>query len=360
MKEAPDRNDYQVWLIDYLDGTLDSTREAALFAFLEKNPDLKEELEDIRSLPHPGNMAEFRGKDLLKKNTSNIPAGQFEILCIADAENDLDDAGRGELLEIISPDPGRRKIYEEIAKIKLKAPAITFRGKSRLKKLTTGGKIVRYSIALLSAAAAVTLILLSVNTSGTAERHRGELSMATNQGNNALTVENIRPRVTAPSIVKPKDEVKVAVKVRKAVTGSVSALPPVINVDTSGPGCARIEISAVSFRQFTYEAQIPDIQLASMNLPAVINDYDPEEDRGPGRAFIRFFREKILKSPDKSKMTIDAFEIADAGVTLLNKAFGWDMSLKKNTAGKGETQSVQFKSGLLKFSTPVKKSSASE
>ena len=46
----PDRANYETWLIDYLDGNLEDSAIEALFAFLDENPDLKEEFHQLSGL----------------------------------------------------------------------------------------------------------------------------------------------------------------------------------------------------------------------------------------------------------------------------------------------------------------------
>ena len=46
-----DRSNYELWLIDWLDGNLDEVRIKQLQFFLNENPDLKTEAEKI--LPAP-------------------------------------------------------------------------------------------------------------------------------------------------------------------------------------------------------------------------------------------------------------------------------------------------------------------
>jgi hypothetical protein len=50
----PDRTSYEIWLVDYLDGNLDSGQAGLLMAFIEENPDIKEEFEGLSGivLPH--------------------------------------------------------------------------------------------------------------------------------------------------------------------------------------------------------------------------------------------------------------------------------------------------------------------
>ena len=47
MKMKIDRNNYEQYFIDYLDGRMDTDREKILLSFLKFNPDLKKELDGM-------------------------------------------------------------------------------------------------------------------------------------------------------------------------------------------------------------------------------------------------------------------------------------------------------------------------
>jgi hypothetical protein len=80
------------------------------------------------------------------------------------------------------------------------------------------------------------------------------------------------------------------------------------------------------------------------------------DDRSNVQRFLaRFFHEKIMKDKNSGNRPVESFEIAVAGITGLNKLFGWDMALHKNTDDNGEIRSYNFTSKLLKFNAPVKK-----
>ena len=43
----PDRSNYEIWLIDWLDGTLTAQQTDELMAFLSENPDVREEADSL-------------------------------------------------------------------------------------------------------------------------------------------------------------------------------------------------------------------------------------------------------------------------------------------------------------------------
>ena len=81
-----------------------------------------------------------------------------------------------------------------------------------------------------------------------------------------------------------------------------------------------------------------------------------DERSNVGRFLSKVFRERILKEKSASDRPLQGYEIAEAGVTGLNKLLGWEMALDKKNDENGELRSVYFSSKILKFNAPVKKS----
>ena len=88
---AIDRHNYEVYLIDYLDGNLPPDQVELLMVFLKNNPDIQEEFEGIKDAVLVNNDEQFPNKPLLKKNKSSIAGIETELdyLCIASIEGDI-------------------------------------------------------------------------------------------------------------------------------------------------------------------------------------------------------------------------------------------------------------------------------
>ncbi|HAM10542.1 MAG TPA: hypothetical protein DCP74_09785 [Bacteroidales bacterium] len=89
---------------------------------------------------------------------------------------------------------------------------------------------------------------------------------------------------------------------------------------------------------------------------SVDNQPQPEERWAPGRFVAKLFRDKILKEGTTDDSPIKGYEIAEAGVTGINKLFGWEMTFEKNNDENGELKSIYFSSKILKIQAPVNKS----
>jgi len=109
-----DRSNYEIWVIDWLDGKLDSLQSAELMLFLDKNQDLREEINDLTPVNLSGSGISFPGKENLRKLPSEISHSQFEYLCAAYLENDLTVSQQEEVLEIADTFPEWKKSFDQI------------------------------------------------------------------------------------------------------------------------------------------------------------------------------------------------------------------------------------------------------
>lgn len=85
------RDNYEIYIIDYLDKTLSKEMSAALMDFLHKNPDLYEEFEMLGESTLPIIDIEYKNKIQLKKNISDSSIDDETIneWCIAAIEKQL-------------------------------------------------------------------------------------------------------------------------------------------------------------------------------------------------------------------------------------------------------------------------------
>jgi hypothetical protein len=360
----PDRSNYETWIIDYLDGALDSDQVNELLAFLDQNPELREELRDLIDFRISSPADSFKNKNSLKKTPAEIDLKQFELLCVADAENDITPEQESELAGIIASSPEKRVILEQTRKAKLVPPEVTFRHKNRLKRLPVPQKIFRYSAVGMSAAAAA-LLMITILTGPAPEIQSGIISgnnpdaalrgsdinkpgntIAEPARDNALIAET-NPSPAFNRIAENRFEtIQAAVQEKQEAPGDTAyleTLPERNNI---------VKIDYISYLAVNANSQ--QYQLAA--IPAVSSPgYAEYEKPGFDDFVARVFRDKVLKSGTPETGTLKAYEVAEAGIKGINRLFGLDMSLQKNRNERGEVLSVSFSSKLLKFNAPVKK-----
>ena len=359
----PDRSNYEIWFIEWLDGNLNPDQVEALKTFLTENPDLQEEFTDLAQISlEPSDVIFTLKKDLLKP-AGSYTESQFEKLCIASLENDLTPEQRVELKEIIYHNERKREIFELYQKLKLKPLPISYKGKSTVKKITAGQKTLRWSFAGLSAAAAIALLLVLEPFSPSDVKNEPRQT-AENISTDTLFIERgaqvISIEQVIPAIHKTAGygRINAIPETRVAEPDMVLAENIDNNLSDSTEDIRRSEaLSAVSMtipEDIISTNDVSSKYLVAYN-PVVTPPLTDDKDNG-GRGFARFFHEKILKDSTKVNKPVESYDLAKAGITGLNKLLGWEMSLQKNTDDNGDIKSYYFSSRLLKFKAPVKKS----
>ena len=128
-------NNYEEYVIDFIDGMLNEIDTANLLIFLDQNPVLKEEFEIIinssKLIPLENNS--FDSSSLLKP--TNINVNNYNEKLVALIENDLSQSEKEVLLSEIKRYPELKKAYELFLKTKLIPDSkILFKNKESLIK----------------------------------------------------------------------------------------------------------------------------------------------------------------------------------------------------------------------------------
>ncbi len=161
------RNNYEIFFLDYMDGNLDPALIAELLIFMEENPGLKEEFEDFELISVPVESSViFEDKNSLKKNhvtgVDNINSTNYQNYFIASLENDLSVEELNLLDLFLKKNPFLVKEYELFGSTFLKPDKkIVFADKKTLKHYPSSilsKKAVLYSVSI----AASILILFSI------------------------------------------------------------------------------------------------------------------------------------------------------------------------------------------------------
>ncbi len=365
----PDRSNYEIWVIDWLDGNLTDEQAEELKVFLNENPDLKVEFEGIAQVNLKSGEYLFSGKEYLQRSIDSLSPSQFEHLCIAWLENDLSNDQRSELLDIVNNDENKKREFELIQRVRLQPLKYSFAGKKRIKKLTAGQKVIRLAAAVLSAAAAI-LIFIVVFLSSPSEQTINEKQALNAANHDTLTIPANPSIIIKDKEASPSQESVLRQQLKLVVPNikipEQENLIAVIRENRQPDTVFRIRRAEAIV---TLNIPIPDnIINASIPDPYGLLAYSKyatipspfEEDRSNvDRFFARLFHERIMKDKAAGASPVKPYDIAVAGITGLNKLFGWQLALHKNTDENGEVKSYNFSSKLLKFNTPAKKASDS-
>lgn len=358
----PDRTNYEIWFTDFLDCKLSEKQVEELKVFLKENPDLNEELNGLATVTLNPPDFTFSGKNVLGKSPDNLSEEQFEYLCIASLENDLTPGQKSEVDELIRRDEMKRKSFDRIQKLKLKPLSASYAGKSKIKKLTTGRKIFRLSVIGLSAAATIAIIV-SIFQFTPEDIKKESIRTAQVINPDTIFIKSDQPvAIKEPEINTIRNSSRPAI--RKSITEILVSevnLAKTEQIDHQGPDSFPIFQKQEVLNSLKVE--IPgNFILAYSPESGSIRIYDPAyippliEYRSNVQLFLaRLFHEKIMKDTNSGTRPVESYEIAQAGIKGLNKLFGWEIALQKNTDENGDIRSYNFSSRLLKFNAPVKK-----
>jgi hypothetical protein len=357
------RSNYEIWFIDWLDEKLNSIQTESLMHFLNENPDLKEELDEINTLHLKPSEKKFLHKNHLKKSSANITESQFEYLCVAYYENDLSPDEGTELKEIVDHDPEKRKVFDLFRKTKLSLPAISYKEKKLLIKRTIGKNVIRIAIVGLSAAAITIFSIIAFNTKSNILPDKSEktsqniqssvgngrdrsLQLDYSSNGSKKIISDAGRHIALNRFPQPAKMTNPAVKNLPPQQDSLPTLsvkPPII--------VEKITRST----QITLEGNEIAGSLIALHYNAIIpQDYDNGQSRF-SKFIAKAIRGKLLREKTPKDSPLKAYEVAEAGISGLNKLFGWEMALDERKDENGKLKSVYFSSKILKFNAPVKK-----
>lgn len=363
-----DKSNYEIWLIDWLDGNLNDLQIEELRSFLDMNPELWAEFGELNKVRISPDEESFRGKEFLKRSVNDLPASQFEYLCVASLENDISSGEKAELQEIIDQNPEKKRIFESIRKTKLKPVHLRYKHRNRLIRRTEFQIFIRLSVIGLTAAAAMIFIFrIYLNVPGKLSVNHDNISQMTVPGNaiqkysNKIIPDKVASVINHHTAEHKKESGPVAFKKenigidKPEFIEKITDDSPVRNYNDNETIVNKVTV----FNKTDLGEQIEMYALVSSKISGNISRVDNGRTR-IGRFLSKTIREKFLKDKTQQDAPLDGFEIAEAGVNGLNKLFGWEMALDKKNDATGHHKSVYFSSKILKISTPVKKGEAVE
>ncbi len=353
------RNNYESYFIDYLDGTLSPEMVSELLLFLDENPDLQEELDDLDTAPLPADLTiQYTDKQLLKKK-SIVSVGpihelNYQEYLIGSVEGDLSIPGIRTLERFLLRNPQANRELDQFRATRLSPDlSVVYNAKDTLKKYPFGisaRKVMYY----ISGAAAILLITLMV--------------IHPFRKNEPVMVEEkqMNPEITGDSSPVRKDG-----PAEPAYTASLSQdrpgerTPPVMTGPSATgvietPSAAKISTIQPIHRGIQYQlvntSYSPDreIRLAGeRNLYSQALPYLTEADQytlatwrtdhnESGGSFGEIARSKFREifSGDRSKIkglqNINLWTIADLGVAGINQIANSDLRIEriKNEEGR--------------------------
>ncbi len=378
------RQNYQIWVTDYYDGSLDDFQKEVLMDFLDRNPDLKSEFADYPGLSvSHGNEEPFAYSGLLR-SPDQLSNEQIEHFAIALNEDDLHTEQRKEIMELRKTDPRFREYINTYEKIKLKPGDTRYPDKKKLLKIPENRKRIKLIMVSVSTAASIAIIaglfMLFSHESGS-ELNR-QLTAGSGQENRLLqeSVRDIPQQLPAKTNINLAEQVRTGEIIDSRITAEQVSTGEIVYAQAT-PGQAKEIISTTAEQakemlsttataeqakeiiSITPVAAKENIQLDIAQTHFLLAETSPYPDSPetiPGdmsvREYLAYqFRKQILADETPDTENLKAWEIADASVRGFNKILGWDMELKAEQDTEGNIHDISFTSQLIKFDHKTKK-----
>jgi len=339
------RNNYEIFMLDYIEGNLPLDMREDFMYFLNNNPDLKEEANDLMESNLIAEPILFHAKDLLKKNANFNMEGisLFEQLSIAKIEKDIDLNGIKQLDELLANSSDKRKEFQLFEKSKLTPDySITFPNKKDIKRGFTIFAANRFYY--MASAAAIIILLIgfgifyqpknssyqgkaisSVQIGNPIIRQSHQIENPIYENDNNLIAKNIQPTFDTST--------------RESLSINQVSRKGIVAIENSKPNNRNLNLEDLAFYS---PAPISESNDDFLSVKGYLN---------------KQIKEKILKQPANEKTTMAV--VGKAFGRVLSKVFKKEISVDKKVMEDGSTL-YAFKAGSFEIYTNIKSSKKEE
>jgi hypothetical protein len=337
-----DRQNYEQYFMDYLDGILNEEQTEVLLAFLEFNPDLKNELAGLEKMHLTPDETSYDSKDSLLRAESELAKAtilkDFDMYCISSMEQDITSEDEEILQEIIREDSEREATYRLYKTARLMPDeTIVYPGKVQLKKRFIG---IPYRIILPAAAAvAAMLILLQLFTGRESEPGIQTLAEEFPQPVPEDPVSNPAPMINAEQGPEENFPEPMNVKAERQI----------ILAEKSGKG----DDSSISKEKVRME-KLGSISIRNLENPDA--EYGRKISDHPEIQHTRMFEQYLsssIQSAEDSRLSW--WFLADAGVRGLNSISEDEYRLDLEKNKDGNTRKFTLDTPVFGISAPLRK-----
>ena len=359
---AINRDNYEEFFIDYIEGELNAEENLALQSFLALNPDLQDELDEMCDFDFTLESADFNAN---KPALKDIPfQTNFDDFCIALIENDLNTYDKKSFEEFVAENPDKQVDLDLYFKTKLKADTtLIYKDKKGLKRRNKGLVIKQFIYTSLAAAASIA-ILFTVWTSEIV-KNPGDTQYNQFSQNTPIqisTPDSIKKGITqeleteksSEDISKTKKSKettpnKIKGKIQNKQINKMDALPIKAAISP------KQVVDKIEVKQLIAENKVVPIKNSTeLNLKLITHkEITPEKTENTGLAMLGLSW-KASKGDDEVKEKSTLLKIASYGVNQIGKLAGKKINLEKKYDPKTDKTRVAFNTYGIGFSTPVK------
>jgi hypothetical protein len=345
------RNNYEAFFVDYLDGKLDEKLVNDFIDFLQKNPDLKEELALVENISMEQEKITFNKKELLLKEKYDVEQA-FNEAAIAHLEGDLSSSEKDKFEKYLSKNPEKQKEADLFKLTKLQADeSVKFSLKRKLFHRSAGRTVLLWSARV----AAVAIIALSVynfmNKSSEkiiTENQVSAIEKETEKKPNSEEIKEIPVIINSKKVQPTKEETEEPeIKKKKPKTQPVKSLRAnspgrLVNDDLALVRTnEEVPLKIGSLKPSVF-ASLPKTELVpvKISMPEINEPFEDE------RLLVDIVKEKTAIG----KLSFN--KITKAGLSLVAS-----LSKEKfnyHTNPDGQVTEIKYDSRILAFSIPTK------
>ena len=359
------RDNYEAWLLDQIEGRLTAEQDQQLRAFLLLNPDCAVGLDEVEPWVLEAEPVSYSGKSGLRRELpdqdSVVSEKRFDLFSIARMEGDLTDRQVDDHQRLIDGDEEKLEEWLVWKKTRLVGETILFKGKRGLKRRSAPRSRVLW-ISLASAAAAIMLffVLFTVDQGETGseelvtldpdttiesvvEQKAPEAKELTPQGIEGVSK---KPALLASepgilSIKKHQDPPELTGVKRDSTNRKVSE-------ESLKPGPLRLATLEKGLMKWNTEVNRDRIE--PLDLPPF---YASSEKSAFQQISEKGLRQSYRDFVDENDISI--LTIASAGIDGINYLAGSDLSLNLSRDDEGKVSGFRYRGDLLSVDTPLKK-----
>lgn len=366
------RNNYEAFLLDLLEGRLSSEEERELNTFLKDHPEFSAEMPDVNLFSLEKNALAYPHRDQLKKEfpVAGTPVSEanFDMYSIARMEGDLDPLQEQEHEAMLERDEEKSMEWQYWQLTRLVPETLSYPAKQSLKKRNPV-RIRRIWISGLSAAATLTLVFLLLRmdsiSPGIADTEPAELLPAQEEAVVAreLSSENLEAAplaVEEDPVEDPRTELIAAISSPEPLPNEVHEIPPSeeIELEAAAETDAQLISEKIKSRPLRIAGTLSGT--AAMGEPATSDRIEPlpitqvsaRSSKLPMNEIAEIDRQ-ILFEEFTRENNISLLSVANAGINGINRLTGSDISLMASRDEEGDVSGFRLKSKRFSFSKPL-------
>jgi len=201
------RDNYELYAIDYIEGTLSVEESKAFESFLDANPDIAKEIESLPTLSVDSDLSFTQEEQLeLKKGTllsSPISLENCEYYFIAFHENDLSESDVSNVKKFLKDHPAKLIDFEQLSVLKFQADnSISYPEKNELKKavpIAFSRLVLRVAAIFIFLSAIGLYLYTTTNEEQQYTARETEIEMPKEDAENELITE-VKEKLKAPPV----------------------------------------------------------------------------------------------------------------------------------------------------------------